>query len=94
MWRNALERKIRKKGKNTTAKLSKRYDRLNNVIEDIGFYVFTYDDKEAIKDKTKTKENSLVISCDLPFDFDTRGERFKYPLFSKKADEGTTTQSA
>jgi len=84
---NILGRIVNRKGVNTGAKLSKLYTWLEGQIEDIGFYVFTYADKEAIKDKVRSKDNQLVISCDLPFEFDTRGERYKYPLFSKKVDQ-------
>lgn len=82
-----LKRRIRRKGVETSKKLSKSYKWLESVVEDIGFYIFKYSDKEAIKDKVKTKDNSLVISCDLPFEFDTRGERFNYALFNHKVDE-------
>ena len=82
-----LEKKVRKKGENTPAKLSRKYFRLERLIEDIGFYRFEYNDKEAIKDNVKSERNFFVISTDIPFDFDTRGERFKYRLFSNSPDE-------
>jgi len=59
------------------------YTKLADLIEDIGFYVFTYTDKEAIKDRVKSENNEFVIPCDIPFEYDTRGERYKYRLFAK-----------
>ena len=88
-------KKVRKRIKKKAERTSKRLSRLHNVlyclIEDIGFYVFFYDDKEAIKDNVKTVRLRKVISCDIPFTFDTRGERVKYRLYGKKPDEVVTS---
>ena len=79
--------KIYNLGEDTPAYLARIYLKLEDLIEDIGFYVFKYADKEAIKDKVKSEDNEFVIPCDLPFDYDTRGERYKYRLFSRSPDE-------
>lgn len=66
--------------------LSRLYSKLSDLIEDIGFYIFRYKDKEAIKDTVKSEDNFFVLPCDLPFEYDTRGERYKYRLFAKKPE--------
>ena len=62
------------------------YTKLEDLIEDIGFYVFTYSDKEAIQDNVKKEGNIAVFSCDIPFDYDTRSERVKYRLYGSRPD--------
>ena len=78
-----LEDLIQKAEEKTPKWLSISYKKLADLIEDIGFYVFTYTDKEAIKDRVKSENNEFVIPCDIPFEYDTRGERYKYRLFAK-----------
>ena len=81
-----LERRVLKKKTKTTSRLSKLYTKLSNLIQDIGFYVFYYRDKESIKDIVNSEENTFVISCDIPFEFDTTGQRKKYTLYDKSPD--------
>ena len=83
---NRLEKKVLKKKKKTKRFHAVFHRVLSTLIEDIGFYVFEYSDKEAIQDNGKSEGNIFVISCDLPYDYDTRGERFKYPLYAKAPD--------
>lgn len=77
-----IENKILKKGEKNTQKRSKRYRKLEDVIQDIGFYLFVMEDREAQDGHVKREKVISVISCDLPFEFDTRGERYKYTLYS------------
>ena len=81
-----LERRVLKKKTKTTSRLSKLYTKLSNLIQDIGFYVFYYSDKESIKDIVNSEENTFVISCDIPFEFDTTGQRKNYTLYDKSPD--------
>lgn len=78
-----LKARVLQKGEKTSKGLAKAYNFLTELIEDIGYYVFTYSNKDAISGKTKKEDNKFVISCDLPFEYDTRGERYKYKLFDK-----------
>lgn len=80
---NKLEKRVRKKGEKTSKLLSRVTTFLSNLIQDIGFYEFIYDDKEAIQDNVKTEKLRFVISKDLPFKFDTRGMRKNYRLYSQ-----------
>ncbi len=81
-----LKNRILRRREKTTKFEAKLYNAMHELIEDIGYYVFTYSDKEAIKDKVKSEDNTFVISCDIPFEFDTRGERYKYRLFANKPE--------
>lgn len=81
-----IEDMIMHKKKRTTRFLSVLHTKLSILIEDIGFYKFTYADKEAVKDLVKEKDLSFVLSCDIPFEFDTRGERDKYKLYNVKPE--------
>ena len=76
-----LEDAVLKFKEKTPAKLSKLYEIISNLNEDIGFYVFKYSSKEAILNNTLSDDNEFVIPTDIPFEFDTRGERYKYKLF-------------
>lgn len=82
-----VENRVKKKQERTSKRLSRLHNWLYCLIEDIGFYCFIYADKEAIHDNVKTENNIIVLSKDLPFKFDTRAERFKYRLYSKKPNE-------
>lgn len=64
--------------------LSKLRFKLYYLIEDIGFYVFEYHRTDAEKGKEDKEIEEFVISCDIPFTFDTRGERRKYKLLNDK----------
>ena len=79
-----LEGRIMKKGENNKKWLSKIYWRLEDLIQDIGFYVYTFRYTEAITSKAEKDVETFVISCDVPFDFDTRGERRNYRLYAEK----------
>ena len=81
-WQNRIEEKILKAQKNNTAKRSTFYRKLSDLIQDIGFYVFISEDRDAETGKNRKEKIEFVISCDLPFSFDTRGERHKYDLYS------------
>lgn len=76
-----LEERIRRKKENTSKRLSRLYTKLNLLIEDLGFYVFSYNEKDGITSATKESDKTFVISCDIPFEFDTRGKRYDYKLF-------------
>lgn len=81
-----LENRVLSRKTRTTRFLSAFYTKLGLLIEDIGFYVFTYEVREAREGKVEEKDLSFVISCDVPFEFDTRGERFKYKLYSNSPE--------
>ena len=81
-----LESRILKKKTKTSKFLSSFYTKLSLLIEDLGFYVFTYTDKEAIKDVVKEEDKMFVISCDIPFVFDTRGQRVNYTLYGRSPE--------
>ena len=81
-----VENRVLKKREKTSKFLSKLYRKLGNLIQDIGFYIFTYKDKEAIKDNVKEEDLKFVISCDVPFEFDTRGKRHEYRLYGASPD--------
>ena len=83
---NRLENRVLRRRDKTSKLLSKTYRKLGGLIEDIGFYVFTYKDKEAIKDNVKEEDLEFVISCDVPFEFDTRGKRSDYRLYNAAPD--------
>lgn len=79
----SLENVVLKLGKNNSKFISKLYVNLSELIQDIGFYKIVYADKEAIKDNVNKEGFVFVISCDIPFEYDTRGERFKYKLYGQ-----------
>ncbi len=79
-----LENRILKRKKQTSKFLAKFYTKLKTLVRDIGFYKFIYDEKESIQDNTREKDLSFVLSCDIPFEFDTRGERKNYVLYKDK----------
>lgn len=78
-----LEDKILRRKEKTSKFLAWRYRTLSRFIEDVGFYVFTYNKTGARDDKVEETDLNFVVSCDIPFEFDTRGERFNYKLLSK-----------
>ena len=78
-----IERKVMKRGERNKKWRSRLYWWLEDVIQDIGFYEYTFrlrDGETGVKDKDVFR---FVISCDIPFVFDTRGERRNYALFSQ-----------
>ena len=79
-----LERRIMKAGENNKKWRSKTYWWLEDIIQDIGFYEYTFRKSEAITSREDKNDLVFVISCDIPFDFDTRGERKNYRLFAEK----------
>ncbi|MBE5742967.1 MAG: hypothetical protein E7360_06620 [Clostridiales bacterium] len=76
-----VEDVILKREEKTGKLISKFYSKLSDLIEDIGFYVFKYTSKESIVNSVLSENNEFVIPTDIPFEFDTRGERYKYKLF-------------
>jgi len=86
LHKHLLETWVFEDNVNTSRRLSRVYSWLFRLIEDIGFYEFTYKDKESIEDNVKKEGMKFVISCDIPFEFDTRGERVKYRLYSKSPE--------
>lgn len=81
-----LENRIIKSGKKNKKWRSRLYRKLTNIIQDIGFYVFIYEDRDGETSHTKKEDLEFVISCDIPFEFDTRGERNKYALYSRSPE--------
>ena len=64
-------------GKKNKKFLSVTYRKLFDVVQDIGFYVFVLVERDGEKG-TVLNTSERVMSCDLPFKFDTRGERKKH----------------
>lgn len=62
------------------------YVRLERLVNRLGFRVFSYVDKEAVTDKAGDKEQVFVLSCELPFIYDTRYERLNYKDYGKSPD--------
>jgi hypothetical protein len=81
-----IENRIISKGKKNKKWRSRLYRKLTDLIQDIGFYVFIYEDRDGETSTTKKENQSFVISCDIPFEFDTRGEREKYALYSRSPE--------
>lgn len=71
-----------KKVNKRARKVSLRYRKLAVLIEDIGFYKFTYELRDPQTNALIAENMHFVIPCDIPFEFDTRGERFNYDLYS------------
>ena len=65
-------------GKKNKKFLSVMYRKLFDVVQDIGFYKFVLVERDGEKG-TVLNTSERVMSCDLPFKFDTRGERKKHP---------------
>lgn len=78
--------KIMRKELSTSKRLAKRYLRLNDIIQDLGFYVFDEIPKNVENSKDLGIIQSFAISCDLPFTYDTRNERKRYKLYDKEPD--------
>lgn len=82
----ALKSRILRKQEQTSKLLSATYVRLETLVNRMGFRVISYRDKEAIRDTVKDDEQTFVLSCDLPFIYDTRGERKNYALYENSPD--------
>ena len=81
---NHIENRIIKKGVKNRVWRSKLYWWLEDIIQDIGFYVYTFIIRDGETNVKGKDELTFVISCDIPFDFDTRGERKNYLLYADK----------
>ena len=81
-----MKRRVLKKQEQTSRLLSRTYVWLERLVNRMGFRVISYRDKEAIKDSTKDEEKAFVLSCDLPFVYDTRGERHNYKDYECSPD--------
>lgn len=79
-----IEGRIMKAGENNKKWCSKLYWWLEELIQDIGFYEYKFRLSEAITSREDKDIYTFVISRDIPFDFDTRGERRNYRLFAEK----------
>ncbi len=76
---------LRRKEKNKRI-TSFLYIRLEKLVNRLGFRVFSYVDKEAVTDKAGEKENIFVLSCELPFVYDTRYERLNFKDYQRLPD--------
>lgn len=83
---SALKSRILKKKEDNTRLCSFLYVRLERLVNRMGFRVISYQNKEAITDKADEKEACFVLSCDLPFVYDTRYERLNYKDYGKSPD--------
>lgn len=83
---NLLKRRILKRKEKTSKLLSSSYVHLERLVNRMGFRVISYQDKEAITDRAEDKENIFVLSCDLPFIYDTRYERKNYKDYANPPD--------
>lgn len=81
---NLLEDLILWLKKKNKAFLTTFYKQLEDLIQDIGFYLFIIRERDVETGKKEKENLSFVVSCDLPYDFDTRGERYKYTLYGNK----------
>lgn len=83
---SVLRKRILKKKEKNTKFRSFLYVRLERLVNRMGFRVISYQDKESITDKVKDEEQYFVLSCDLPFIYDTRFERNNYKDYEKLPD--------
>lgn len=83
---SALKRRILKRKEKTSKLLSFCYVRLERLVNRMGFRAISYQDKEAITDRMGDKEEFFVLSCDLPFIYDTRYERKNYKDYGNPPD--------
>ena len=82
--KNMIGNKVLRRKKKNKRFRSKIYNFLTDLIQDIGFYRFVYESKDAETSSLKEENLTFIISKDLPFKFDTRGEREKYSLYENK----------
>lgn len=64
-------------------RLSSFYSKFNNFVRKIGFWKNIYDLRDANNNALIEEGLIFVTPCDLPFEFDTRGERKKYSIYEK-----------
>ena len=81
-----LYSKIMKKGEKNTRFLSNCYIKLSKLCEDIGFYQFSYVERDPERGTILSESNCFIVPCDVPFIYDTRGERTKYPLLANNPE--------
>ena len=86
MLLSVLRKRILKKKEKNTKFRSFLYVRLERLVNRMGFRIISYQDKESITDKIKDEEQYFVLSCDLPFIYDTRFERNNYKDYEKSPD--------
>lgn len=83
---SVLRKRILKRKEKNTKFCSFLYVRLERLVNRMGFRVISYQDKESITDKIKDEEQYFVLSCDLPFIYDTRFERNNYKDYENPPD--------
>ncbi|MBR0190295.1 MAG: hypothetical protein IJQ23_07945 [Clostridia bacterium] len=74
------------KKERTSKFLSWLYTFVHRITESIGFFEFSYIDRDVLTSKGKTEEQTFVIPCRFLFRYDTRGERDKYPLYDRQPE--------
>lgn len=79
-------KRIMKRKENTKKFLSWRYTMISRLADCIGFYEFEYVDRDVLTSKGKTDNQTFVVPCRFLFKYDTRGERDKYSLYSRKPE--------
>ena len=65
---------------------SELYFWLRDLIQDIGFYKFIYDLQEPEHGSIIAEDLVQVVPKDIPFEFDTRGQRIEYDLYEISPD--------
>lgn len=83
---NMVKKAIVKRGEANTKFLTKLYNVLHDLIEDIGFFVYVYNVTDSQSGRVLEEGKTFVISCDIPYKYDTRGQGKKIPLYSQKPD--------
>ncbi len=83
---NLVRKKINKLGEDNTKFWTKLYNKLHDLIEDLGFFVYKYNLTDSQTGRVLEENLSFVISCDLPYKYDTRGQGKKIPLYNKQPD--------
>lgn len=93
MIENKVKNAINKRGEANTKLLTRLYNFLHDLIEDIGFFVYVYNVTDSQTGKVLEENKTFVIPCDIPFKYDTRGQGKKTvldkndkPLYENKPD--------
>lgn len=81
-----LYKRIMLRKEKTSKFLSWRYTTLCKIADCIGFYEFEYVDRDVLTSREKKEKSTFVIPCRFLFNYDTRGERRKYSLYSRKPE--------
>ena len=81
-----LENRVLRRKKKTSRLLSWWYCKLRDISQDIGFYFFTYNLIDAQTGAVLESDLSFVTSCDIPFWFDTTGQRHNYKLYRQSPE--------